>query len=252
MKTDDLRREFDLLPEIESGDFWSDKRRDIREHVRDDDPGMFLTWPTIVQTMFVGHAPYTLGELVELKADGWGRWENAIREDDFGHPTRLPGEPWTSGNLVHQAYHLMQWEQATGSKVAELETIAEIGGGYGALCKIARRAGFTGRYVIFDLPEFALLQRFYLDAFDLRAEIHVSPAPLECDLLVALWSLSEMNVEIQAEYLSLIRPCHVLASALDGLWHGEDTRGPLRNLAQELKLERRDIPHIRGNYYWLG
>jgi hypothetical protein len=43
-----------------------------------------------------------------------------------------------------------------------MPVIVEFGGGYGRLCQLVHDLGFRGTYVIFDLPESAVLQRFYL------------------------------------------------------------------------------------------
>ena len=64
--------------------------------------------------------------------------------------------------MIFQAYHLCRFEEATGRPLASMPVIVEFGGGYGRLCQLAHDLGFRGTYVIFDLPEVAVLQRFYL------------------------------------------------------------------------------------------
>ena len=64
--------------------------------------------------------------------------------------------------MIFQAYHLCRFEEATGRPLASMPLIVEFGGGYGRLCQLAHDLGFRGTYVIFDLPEVAVLQRFYL------------------------------------------------------------------------------------------
>mmetsp|Transcript_9675 Transcript_9675/g.32370 ORF Transcript_9675/g.32370 Transcript_9675/m.32370 type:complete len:198 (-) Transcript_9675:27-620(-) len=44
------------------------------------------------------------------------------------------------------------------------DLIVEFGAGYGCLCLLLLSAGFKGRYLIFDLPVFARVQTFYLQA----------------------------------------------------------------------------------------
>jgi hypothetical protein len=64
--------------------------------------------------------------------------------------------------MIHHAYHVMRFERATGSSIADLDSVFEFGGGYGGMCRLFHRLGFRGRYIILDLPLFSALQRFYL------------------------------------------------------------------------------------------
>jgi hypothetical protein len=64
--------------------------------------------------------------------------------------------------MIFHAYHLCRFEEATGRSLASMPVIVEFGGGYGRLCQLVHDLGFRGTYVIFDLPEVAVLQRFYL------------------------------------------------------------------------------------------
>ena len=40
--------------------------------------------------------------------------------------------------------------------------IVEFGGGYGSMCRLLHKLGFSGQYFIYDLPEFVALQRYFL------------------------------------------------------------------------------------------
>ena len=64
--------------------------------------------------------------------------------------------------MIFHAYHLCRFEEATGRPLVSMPVIVEFGGGYGRLCQLAHDLDFTGTYVIFDLPEVAVLQRIYL------------------------------------------------------------------------------------------
>src|SRR5207244_11597755 len=46
--------------------------------------------------------------------------------------------------------------------VDDLACVLEFGGGYGSMCRLFHNLGFRGRYLIFDLPAFSALQRFFL------------------------------------------------------------------------------------------
>lgn len=222
MTADELREAFSRLPPIEdTGDFWEMRRATIRQHVALKDPRTFLQWSDIEATMFVGDAPYVHEELKTLRK--WHGWPHAVVEDSFP-VKRLPGKLWwTSGNLIHQAYHLLTWEAGAGRLIEKQSRIVEIGGGYGALAKVTRRLGFTGAYVIYDLPEMTLLQRYYLTECgitDVDCRSVLPAAPEEYDLFIGLWSLSEMAERLQDTYLNHLRTKHYLLAVGDNAFNG--------------------------------
>jgi putative sugar O-methyltransferase len=149
---------------VEATDLWDGLRTDLRQRLHHDDPAEFLRWPPVQRTMVMRSHRRAAPELAHLRArpDWRGRWRSAIRETTLGRPHPLTRYPWSSANLVYHAYHLCRFEEATGQSLASMRTIIEFGGGYGRLCHLVHDLGFSGTYVIFDLPEVAVLQRFYL------------------------------------------------------------------------------------------
>ncbi len=145
-------------------DLWDRLRGQLRQELRTGDPADFLHWPSVEQTMVIRRHRRVAGALTHLRArpDWRTRWRSAVRETTLGHPRPLPRCPWSSANAIIQAYHLCRFEETTGRSLATMPLIVEFGGGYGRLCQLAHELGFTGTYVIFDLPEVAILQRFYL------------------------------------------------------------------------------------------
>lgn len=161
-----LRREAAALDvdSAETIDLWEGLRRDLRSRLSRDDPAEFLRWPPVRRTMVKRNPRSALSELAHLRARGdWpDRWRPALRETTLGAPRLLPRWPWSSANLIYQAYHLCRFEEVTGRSLTAMRTIVEFGGGYGRFCQLVHDLGFSGTYVIFDLPEVAVLQRFYL------------------------------------------------------------------------------------------
>jgi len=149
---------------VEATDLWDGLRAELRERLRHGDPDEFLRWPPVRRTMVMRSHRRAAPELAHLRArpDWQSRWRSAIRETTLGRPHPLTRYPWSSANLVYHAYHLCRFEEATGRSLAGMRTIVEFGGGYGRLCHLVHDLGFSGTYVIFDLPEVAVLQRFYL------------------------------------------------------------------------------------------
>lgn len=246
MDANELKAAFQSLPSLPDSDsFWNRKRAELRVRIANDDPAQFLTWPTIVSTMFVADAPYIRDEWNALYTSGdWGRWKQAIAEDYAGNPVRLPEAPWTSGNMIHQAYHLLRWEQHTGKRVDSLKSIVEIGGGYGAMAKVARRAGLEGKYLIVDTPEFGLLQEYYLSQCGVKAETKTQiDRKRSPGLMIAMWSLDEIDDAEMNDYLDLLKPANVLAAA-----HSAEAA---TGLAARLKAELIEISHLPSNFYML-
>jgi hypothetical protein len=181
---------------------WDAHCYSLHKHVRRDNIDEFLNWSTINATMFAGDVPFIQAEFSEIL---YSFWREFIEEPGIGNPPRLPYYTATSGNLVHQAYHLLTWTQVTGLDISELDTVVEFGGGYGALALVAHRLGFRGKYTIIDLPEFSLLQQYYLSSVLPKHTFErfewVDSAP-DCDLLIGCYSLSEVPIGVRIEPLT--------------------------------------------------
>ena len=200
---------------------WATAMNRLRHLALHADPRGFLRWDVIVERMAVRHSPFTSIELAALQArpDWESRWRRAIRECDAGRPFRYAGWPESSEPLIQTAYTLARLETLAGRPVAEWDAVAEFGGGFGSLCRLMHQLGFRGRYVIFDLPPFTLLQRYFLrSAGVLRdddrialtsdlAEFERLVATLPPDawsMFVACWSLSETPLALRAQIRPLV------------------------------------------------
>ncbi len=157
--------------DVVAAEIWEAKRRRLRELLLEGDPAGFLRWDVVKTTMVKrGRAPLA-HELRHLRArpDWRTRWRPALRECTTGSPRPFPLHPRTSGNLIHQAYHLCRFEETTGLSLPTLPYVVEFGGGYGSLCRLFHQMGFAGTYVIYDLPEVSALQRFFLRSVGIGA-----------------------------------------------------------------------------------
>jgi hypothetical protein len=166
---DELKRSIaamvdDRSRQVTVGDAWLTNTDRLCQKILTSDPNDFLNWDMISRTMVVGNADFVRDELDFLKnlPDWKERWENALQESPVGHPTYYDDFPSSSGNLIHQAYHLAQFSKKTGMDISQARFIFEFGGGYGSLCRLVHRLNFKGRYVIYDLPPFSALQLFFL------------------------------------------------------------------------------------------
>ena len=240
----------------------------LRTRILEEDPSRFLRWDVIRRTMFVGSTPFTRTELTSLGTDSaWRRrWAPAIAEDRFGHPSTLPRYRASSGNRVHHAYHIREFERTTGIAVESLDCVFEFGGGYGGMAHLLRRLGFRGRHIILDLPIFSALQRFYLATVMPQEAHHVvcvdKASKVESlltgtrRLMIATWSLSEVPLEVRESVAPAVRECdHFLLAFQDRFEELDNSK--LGEMLQRLGPDGTiwtewPIGHLPGNRYLMG
>lgn len=219
----------DTTGALPSEKIWADNMNRLREHVISGNPREFLRWDVILKTMFVNQARYISTELNFLKnSPEWAaRWRPAIAESPVGHPPPYIFYPDSSGNLIHHAYHLAQFEKKSGMRVQDTDFVFEFGGGYGSMCRLLFNLGFRGKYVIFDLPPFAALQKYYLKTIGLPVypsdsfsaslpgvaclsdaseldKVIAGRAASKNPMFIATWSISESPVAVRRAILPLI------------------------------------------------
>lgn len=179
--------------------YWEYWRAQMWYHLNNDNPKLFYKWPSVYHTMLVNHWEDVVGKEIKDLPQTYLRLANMpiVSTNDYYKNTEY------SRNLIHQLYHFWQWEQFSSKKVSQLNTIIEIGAGYGAMALLARRLGFRGDYYICDLPEFCLLQEYFLsNVMIYNKDIYYNaPLPKSADLLIACYSLSEMPIAERKGYL---------------------------------------------------
>lgn len=161
------------------------------------DPTQFFGWPPIYHTMLVNHWIGPVFTELHALSD---EYRAEVTMPHFGAPPDYHGNTAYSRNLIHQAYHLSRLEAVTGVHVRDLKRIDEFGGGYGAMAHMVHRLGFRGKYHIYDLPEFALMQRYYLSQFGVPVR-HFDEPSGETDLLIACYSLSETSIAFRSQFI---------------------------------------------------
>lgn len=230
-----MKEAFRAIPVMDTGDGlssqgqWAKHMNRLRELALSADPGAFLRWDVVSSTMFVSRAAYIRTELRCLRrCPDWDtRWRAAIKESRVGHPPAYIFYLPSSGNLIHHAYHLAQFEQKTKRPVDRMNYVFEFGGGYGSMCRLFYNLGFCGKYVIFDLPPFSALQRYYLQMLGFPVLTPADAAKAKTGIVcvsnfgqletimggdiqaqkamfVATWSISETPVQIRDAIMPLM------------------------------------------------
>ena len=283
---DELRNTFRGFPLVkatnkpESATEWVRIVNRLRELVLSRDPREFLRWDIIRSTMFVDNPFYVWKELKYLKNHpDWNLcWRGATQESHVGHPVPYLFRPRSSGNLIHHAYHLARFEEKTGKKIRDMKEILEFGGGYGSMCRLIHQLGFTGKYIIFDLPFLSALQSYYLrstgipllpveafrtsnigvtcieDLHHLRALI--SHGFARCDsMFIATWSLSEPPIEVRYSIQPMLSRFESFLFAYRDQFfemNNTDFFNEWREAQGDFVWHGWEIEHLPRNFYLVG
>ncbi|HEY4330702.1 MAG TPA: hypothetical protein VGN88_13260 [Phycisphaerae bacterium] len=251
---------------------WHENRRRLQQLVMRQNPARFLSWPVIMNSMFMNDAKIAGAELAVLKGRGdYGlRWNGALREDAVGAPARTRLHKESSNNLIHHAHNILQLELHAGVKVEEVGSILEFGGGYGSTARLALRLGFGGVYTIFDLPEFAALQQFYLGSLGMPVGSAGNPSVRSMtsvnelrqrffenvpELFLATWSLSETPAAFREQFEPLITGARYVLIAYQesfGQVDNVDYFAALRGRMKGHVVTDVEIGHLPGNRYFVA
>ena len=283
----ELHNEFWRLPVFNTANTqpseaaWLTNMNRLRAAVLSQDPREFLRWDVISKTMVVSpFAGYVCTELRYLRSltDWSTRWRSAINESEVGHPIPCIFNRASSSNLIHHAYHLAQFEANTKVKIHDLKYVLEIGGGYGSMCRLFHNLGFQGKYIIYDLPSFSALQRYFLGAHRLPVQSNskflssssgivcvselehlklliADKFPLQNTIFLATWSISETPLRIRESLLPLASQFHSFLLAFQDRFEEVDNLNFFdywqRTISNVIWQTCR-INHMPGDSYLIG
>jgi len=249
-----------------TSDYWTDMTRKlpkIGKHGLEN----FLQWDVVQKNMFMKNVTWANYELKYLQSlSNWEtRWKPVLVESDIGNPIRHPHYKISSGNQIHMAYHIANFENRSNRLIEDMDFIFEFGGGFGGLCKLIYDLGFKGKYIIYDLLKFNELQKYYLTHFDYIKKIQLlSKKDLyklrdlklkTNNLFIATWSLSEAPIYIRNLILNKVDKFNYYLITY------QDSFEEINNIVyfNELKKEKVNINwdewelhHIPKNYYLIG
>lgn len=229
---DELRKDIGSLPPLtktetnsEAEKKWIDRQKKLRENILTRDPRDFFTWEEIKYSMLGQYLP---NELLFLKKSSmWPLWKAALEETEFCEINKSWDLPFKSrATVISNAFKLAQLVITHGLNMKNINTIFEFGGGYGSIARLCYRLGFEGTYIIFDLPEFSALQKYFLSSSGLPLNIKYTPTKggkntvillskidqlqdqlrdLTPDIFIATWSLSEAPLPLRKSIVNLIK-----------------------------------------------
>lgn len=254
---------------------WDDNVLDLLDKINNRDPEKFLRWDVIIFTMFFTNSKAATQELEYLRRSEWNRWNEVIKEDKFGFPLLYSGYRETSCNSIHMAYHLALFENTVKIDYSDLDYVFEFGGGFGRMAVEVYRSGFKGKYIIFDLPVFSMIQKYYLKNLGMEAVLNGKEFDNGVDcvydlevledvmkkmsgkkaLFIATWSLSETPVELSRKMEKFIGMMKYVLIAYQEKIAGIDNLKRFGEMQERLKgLEWKNYPneYMDGHYYLFG
>lgn len=271
MNLSELQEKIEVLPEPPFSS-WQRNQLELRKRIlKTTDMRSFPHWSVIQATMYVGDARYIRDVELPHAVSFIPLDALVIDKDIISEPASIGCNDGRilSTNLIHQAYSLSQLDL----DISKLDTILEFGGGYGAMCLLCRRLGFKGRYIIYDLPEFSLLQRYYLSCYDVEAEYWVAltltkpelesiikslehtPFSKNVDLLIGLWSLSEVDDLSFRDHFLNWYPAQNYLFAYSQIWHDVNNVewfDLMQHRHGGVEWSGKRIDHLPAHYYLTG
>lgn len=259
---------------------WAKNMNRLRELVLSADPRRFLQWDVILNSMFVYNSSYISKEMSSLKRSKKFNsfWKKGMIEGSEGSPISSKKYSGTSENLIHHTYHVQQFEEKTGLTPDMVDFVFEFGGGYGSMCRLFRNLGFNKQYVIFDLPVFSLLQKYFLQSsghkiltvdeflckkegalcisdFDVLRKVLECVVPKQKNLFIGTWSISETPMDFRSTIIDLLDSFNMFLIAYQDAFedvNNSDYFAELQKTFARIQWNNWKIGHIPGSNYLIG
>ena len=152
------------------------------------------------------HVSFEEGQqyLKEIDIDYLDKLEEVKENDSLGSPViyEYPSVGEISPTTIRYIKNTSDIINKFGNS---FDSIVEIGGGYGGLCKVLSSFIKFEQYLLLDLEECNLLSRKYLSHFNLptlsyRSE-EIDEIDENFDLLISNYAFSECHKEVQQDYI---------------------------------------------------
>ena len=152
------------------------------------------------------HVSYEEGKeyLKEIDIDYLDKLDEVKENDSLGSPViyEYPSVGEISPTTIRYIKNTSDIINKFGNS---FDSIVEIGGGYGGLCKVLSSFIKFEQYLLLDLEECNLLSRKYLSHFNLptlsyRSE-EIDEIDENFDLLISNYAFSECHKEVQQDYI---------------------------------------------------
>jgi hypothetical protein len=226
---------------------WQFRQYHLMENlVRDGGLDKFLTWPTVLEALYTGYTPAAAKERAYLPK------QYTYLAADFPYPPppgRLSPEG-ASGTYLKQMFvaHLLEKHILPYGGWHGVDSVFEVGGGYGALAIVLRRLGMKGEHAVLDFRALHIIRNWYLENAGIFTENWQQVEPMEVDVLMAVHSMCEMSIDARMDVLNNVR-AQYYAFSITKNWDGIDNASWFREWCKDEGLIYVDyFPNINGNH----
>lgn len=213
---------------MESMTNWDDFRKSIATEFRES-PNHYLKRPTIRLTV----CPYQSTVARDI-ANYLGDWMSHIKEPERGQPT-ISHNNRTVVTYQQIYYHKMMNERWGKNN---FESITDIGGGYGACCRIHKTNGHTGEYYIIDFVEMHDIQMDHLIHTSDTNNVYMKDLRDDyptTELLNATFSLNEMPLVDRSVVIDRLPEYDKIFIAHNREYEGIDNIEYFKRVAKDLR-----------------
>ncbi len=186
----------------------------------------FLRKSFIQKMFFVHNRFYNIKFLKNILNTKSKFWIDLLEENSIGNPVPFFLYKKSSGNRIRHVYLLKKILDY--GDINKIDSVIEIGGGYGCMLSIIKKINNNVDYTIFDLPEVNLLQYYYLKSNNINCDLDninlninlISKLELlkrklnllkkneKTILVIANWSISEMPMNLRKNLEFLFEECN--------------------------------------------
>ena len=181
---------------------------------------------SFIQKMFFVHNRFYNVKFLKIILNTKSKfWIDLLDENSIGNPVPFFLYKKSSGNRIRHVYLLKKILDY--GKINQIDSVIEIGGGYGCMLSIIKKINRNVDYTIFDLAEVNLLQYYYLKSNNincsidnismsvnlisklelLKTKINLLKKNEKKVLVIANWSISEMPMTLRKNLEFLFEEC---------------------------------------------
>lgn len=238
----------------------------------------FLRWDIINKTLHLknrAEADEWYKYLINLS--NWKtKWEKVIKENSVGNPIVFNKDNRTSPQLVQHIFNLAYFEDMMSIDITDIDLVIEFGGGYGSVCRVFYNLNYDGKYFIYDLKPFSILQTLYLrdlgiDVINEQDEIwnqvwcaselgymrKVLKAYMGRKILfIADWSLSETPLSLREKVFDILEDrCtyfHICYQHEFDNINNKEYFSKFQNRFKNIEWRDMEVPYHQGNSFLFG
>ncbi len=251
------RRRSRTIPPETSGPLWDSLPQQIIAEWKQF-PQSFLRQKTISRVLHPNQQKLAQLYYAELLKSQF--YQDVLRpqtsDSRVGTPHQFELLPQASPLTIQHMYYLNLLHVELGFSVPKsVSHIVEIGGGYGNFCRLVKRLGYNGRYIIADLEEMLELQKDYLCANDISG-VEFSPLDMPAllpqqsatSLLIATFSVNEMPLPTRQALEPYYRHFDYLLFAHNRSFDGVDNIAYFENLNSLIADNGYTVRHHKDAY----